>query len=107
MNFSDYQKQAHKTSLNTTINGDPLIYPILKLAGEAGEVAELMGKAHRDHEGKIDRDRLTDELGDVLWYINEIATQAGITLEHVAQRNLNKLADRQARGVIKGSGDNR
>ena len=76
------------------------------MAGEAGEVCEKIKKSIRD--GKpLDVQQLTLELGDVLWYISAIASDAGILLDTVAQNNLLKLKSRQERSVISGSGDNR
>ncbi len=53
------------------------------------------------------RTGLIKEAGDVLWYLDAIATEAGTTLEEVALLNAEKLNDRAARGVIKAEGDNR
>ena len=50
---------------------------------------------------------ITDELGDVLWFVAMMARRLGFSLEEVMRRNLDKLADRQARGVIVGDGDKR
>lgn len=86
------------------------VYPALKLAGEAGEVTEKLGKIVRDKQGVIsaeDRIELLKELGDVLWYVNALAADFDSTLEEVMQMNIDKLASRQARGVLSGSGDNR
>lgn len=113
MELSAYQEAAHTTSLNTAFGeGDMarLIYPSLKLAGEAGEFGEKVGKIIRDRAGVIgatEREALGDELGDVLWYVAEVATVLGIDLDSVAERNLTKLRSRAQRGVIQGSGDTR
>ena len=114
MRFDEYQKAAHRTSLNTSFGDrDPmsrLIYPTLKLAGEAGEFAEKVGKLLRDKEGVLDdadRTALADELGDVLWYAAEVATVLDVELGDVAERNIAKLRSRAERGVLQGSGDNR
>lgn len=114
LDFSEYQEKAHRTSLNTQYGeGDPmgcLIYPTLKLAGEAGEFGEKVGKLLRDKGGVIDdkdRTALADELGDVLWYAAEIATVLDVSLSDIAERNIEKLHSRAQRGVIQGSGDNR
>lgn len=113
MQLSEYQGAAHGTSLEATYgDGDlaALIYPTLKLAGEAGEFAEKVGKIIRDRAGRLgpdEREALTDELGDVLWYVAEVATVLELDLDDVAERNLEKLRSRAERGRIRGSGDRR
>lgn len=110
MTFEDYQAKAHETSKNTEIGGDTLLYPVLGLAGETGEIVDKVKKLYRDHGGKMSHEQaieLAKETGDLMWYISEICTQLGISLGYVAQRNLEKLADRAERGVIGGNGDNR
>ena len=87
-----------------------LAYPALGLAGEAGEVAEHAKKAIRDDGGAITEERreaLAGELGDVLWYVSQLATELGLELDEIAAGNLEKLFSRQRRGVLSGSGDNR
>lgn len=84
------------------------LYCGIKLNGEAGEIAELLGKAFRG--GRVTQetlDKLFKELGDVLWYVSELSTLCGFKLENVMQGNLDKLADRKERGVIHGDGDDR
>lgn len=114
MHLNEYQNLAHRTSLDTVYGeAEPmgrLIYPTLKLAGEAGEFAEKVGKLLRDKDGRIDDDdraALADELGDVLWYAAEVATVLNIQLAEVGSRNIEKLQSRAQRGVLQGSGDNR
>ncbi len=109
MNFSDYQKRSRATAQYPTI-GHPVIYPVLGLANEAGEVAGKIKKIFRDKGGEIGaetREALASELGDVLWYIAQVCTELDISLDDVAESNLAKLLDRQSRGKIKGDGDNR
>jgi NTP pyrophosphatase (non-canonical NTP hydrolase) len=109
MTLNEYQAKALETAIYPNI-GKNLIYPTFKLCGEAGEVAEKMGKAIRDDGGIITsarREDLIKELGDVQWYLAVIAFELGTTLEEVAQRNVDKLLDRKERGVLGGSGDNR
>ena len=64
-----------------------------------------MKKLIRD--GTFNKELMIKELGDVLWYLNASAQELGITLADVAEQNIKKLLDRQNRGVLQGSGDNR
>ena len=108
MNFNDYQKEAKKTLIYK--KDDKLQYLALGLTGEAGEVADKIKKIMRDKDGQIndeDKDALVKELGDVLWYMSQIAEFLGVEFEEVANKNLEKLFSRYERGVIKGEGDNR
>jgi NTP pyrophosphatase (non-canonical NTP hydrolase) len=78
----------------------------LGLAGESGEVAELIKKVLRG-DGLLDNERVASELGDVLFYLTKAAHLMGYTLEGIQSLNVDKLSDRRSRGVIKGSGDDR
>jgi NTP pyrophosphatase (non-canonical NTP hydrolase) len=108
-NFDDYQRASRRTwSLIRTDH--PIVYPTLGLANEAGEVAGKVKKIFRDHGGVVteeDRQALKGELGDVLWYLAQICTELGLSLEEVAESNLEKLFSRLERGAIKGDGDDR
>jgi NTP pyrophosphatase (non-canonical NTP hydrolase) len=87
-----------------------LVYPILGLANEAGEVAGKLKKIMRDEDGQLSQESfhaLVAELGDVLWYVTAVADDLGITISDIFYENYKKLSSRKARGVIKGSGDNR
>jgi len=84
----------------------PGAYAALGLAGETGEVMELIKKGMRDQH-VVDRERLTKELGDVLWYLARIADDHGIKLSDIAATNLNKLAQRKVDGTIGGEGSDR
>lgn len=109
MNFSDYQTRSRTTAQYPSI-GHPVIYPVLGLTNEAGEVAGKIKKVFRDKDGQISpetREALASELGDVLWYLAQVCTELEISLDQVAESNLAKLLDRQARGRIQGDGDNR
>ena len=107
--FDLYQDAAEATAVYPN-KGDNLYYPALGLAGEAGEVCEKIKKIMRDQNGEFDQNNvedLTKELGDVLWYVAMIAAELNLSLASVAEGNIAKLLDRKARGVIKGSGDER
>lgn len=109
MNFEEYQEQSRTTALYPN-QGSNFIYPVLGLTGEAGEVAEKIKKVLRDKNGQIDDATRTDikkELGDVLWYVAQLATELGLSLDDVAISNLEKLFERKRRDMLHGSGDNR
>ncbi len=109
MQFNEYQKEARKTAIYPDC-GRNFVYPTLGLAGEAGEVAEKIKKVIRDSAGAISDERkeeLSKELGDVLWYAANLATELGLDLDAVAQKNIEKLQSRKERNALKGSGDNR
>ncbi len=109
--FNEYQKLAGRTAKYPGRDEDMVApYPALGLAGEAGEVCEHIKKSIRDDGGQISarrREALKKELGDVLWYVAAVAYELDLELSDVARTNIAKLADRQARGVIHGEGDNR
>ncbi|HEY4895356.1 MAG TPA: nucleoside triphosphate pyrophosphohydrolase family protein [Solirubrobacteraceae bacterium] len=108
MELSDYQRLSRRTAEYPREAW--LAYPALGLAGEAGEVAEHAKKAIRDDGGTVSDDRraaMAKELGDVLWYVAQLASELDLQLDDIAQANLDKLASRQRRGVLSGSGDER
>ena len=113
MQLNDYMDAAISTAVFPPQHG--VAYCSLKLCGEAGEHAEKVGKLmfRGDFDDKSEAERtlaqeqLIYELGDVLWYVANLANLYGVTLERVAELNIAKLADRKARGVLKGSGDQR
>ncbi|WP_038056953.1 nucleoside triphosphate pyrophosphohydrolase family protein [Thermus amyloliquefaciens] len=108
MTLNEYQQEAKKTALYP--EAYRILYPTLGLVGEAGELANKVKKVLRDHGGTLDpasRQDLLAELGDLLWYVAQLATDLGASLEEVAQGNLAKLRSRLERGTIGGSGDHR
>jgi len=109
MDFNDYQTKSRKTAKYPAI-GHAVIYPTLGLVNEAGEVAGKIKKVFRDKEGEINEETksaLKAELGDVLWYIAQVATELDLTMDEIAEYNIAKLLDRLERGKIRGDGDNR
>jgi NTP pyrophosphatase (non-canonical NTP hydrolase) len=117
--FNSYQRWTRTTAVYNKSNSgrnsqpiSPLVYCVLGLNGESGEVAEVVKKFHRDHEPVTDmpdevRMKLIKELGDVLWYLARTADEIGIDLSEIAASNVEKLEDRRQHGKIHGSGDNR
>jgi len=109
MECDEYQRAAMRTARDKNAS-DEFMHLVLGLVGEAGEIAEKVKKLVRDKNSdmaQLDRDDMAAELGDVLWYTVVLANFLGLSLDDVAQRNVGKLADRQARAVLGGSGDNR
>ena len=109
MNFTEYQNLALSTAIYPMMYKK--VYPALGLCGEAGEVAEKIKKVIRDgvdygYEEEFRAD-LTKELGDVLWYVAALASDLDISLNEIAEKNVQKLASRKKRNKIGGSGDNR
>lgn len=95
--FDDYQRLAGITAnpkLDPKMN---LAVLSLGIAGEAGEVADYV-KKHLGHDHDLDREKLKKELGDVLWYISTLASANDLSLQDVAQTNINKLAARYPDG---------
>jgi len=86
-------------------------YLTLGLSGEAGEIANKVKKFIRDgappDEYEAKKIEIGYEIGDVLWYCAVLAEEMGMDLGHIMENNLQKLADRKARGTLSGSGDNR
>ena len=110
MTFDDYQKEALTTVLSTGDKFKDLLHWVLGINGEAGEVAEKLKKIIRDKDSVVseeDKQELAKELGDVLWYLAVFAEDLGVSLDEIAQQNLDKLKSRKERGVLGGSGDNR
>jgi NTP pyrophosphatase (non-canonical NTP hydrolase) len=104
-----YQRSALRTAAPRDKQNE-LLHLVLGLVGESGEIAEKFKKWVRDQdcdESRIDRADLSKELGDVLWYIAVLADYFDLSLDEVARTNLAKLASRQQRGALGGSGDDR
>ena len=108
MDFNDYQVAALNTSgaygVGETDNRKVL--SALCLAGEVGELCNLIKKMVA-HGHDIPSERIADELGDILWYVAEVATANGLVLEDVARQNITKLHDRYPDGFNKEASVNR
>ena len=109
MDFTTYQKLSRETAIYPNLDNN-FVYPTLGLCGESGEVAEKVKKLIRDDNGIVSYDKrleIKKELGDVLWYLSNLSSELGLSLEEVAELNIQKLHERQANGKLHGSGDNR
>lgn len=107
MELNKYQQLAVEKSFFT---GDGVVYCTLGLTGESGEVADHVKKMLRDEDGKMSLERkelIVKELGDVLWYLANLADSINVDLETVANTNIEKIQSRLERGTQRGSGDNR
>ncbi|MDE1833803.1 MAG: nucleoside triphosphate pyrophosphohydrolase family protein [Candidatus Micrarchaeota archaeon] len=104
MNFDEYQSEAKKTAIYP--QSAKITYPIIGLAGEVGELCNKYKKTIRD--GRVlDKEEIAGEIGDIAWYLAMVCEDFGVSFDEVARKNIEKLKDRQSRGAIKGSGDNR
>ena len=109
MTFKEYQKLSKKTAFYPK-EIKPFIYITLGLAGESGEVVEKIKHVIRDKKGiisKEDKQEIASELGDLLWYLTQLSTELGFSLEEIASMNIGKLFSRKDRGALSGRGDNR
>lgn len=109
MDMTRYQKEALAFAVYPD-RGVNVMYPVLGLCGEAGEVAEKVKKTYRDHGGVFDFERkqaIAMELSDVLWYVAAVADELGYTLNDIAEHSIAKLDSRKHKGTIHGEGDNR
>lgn len=122
MQMSYYQDCALATAVYPKELG--LAYTALGLAGEAGEVANKIKKILRGDDENAEpsladyqsgqfrisgdrREQIKKELGGVMWYLAATAKEAGLSLDEIADANIQELRSRQKRGVLKGDGDNR
>lgn len=99
--FYDYTIEAKKFAAY-----EDKLYPYFALVEEVGE---FMGKCAKQRRGDryITKEEKQKELGDILWQLAAVIREEGFTFESIANQNLQKLHDRQLRGVIKGEGDER
>lgn len=128
--FQEYYDAAMKT-VAYPLAGKNMMYPAIKLAGEAGEAADKIGKHVRNKTGELlteddyredqcylfaqcsvslsleEKRQLIRELGDVLWYIAALAYELNVPLEKIAEMNIEKLTLRHRKGTLLGEGDNR
>ncbi len=113
MDLDKYQKRAAKYDLfETTVDlkSPGFLEKILGLAGEAGETADKVKKIIRDKGGFASKDDiagLVKELGDVLWYVANVARYLDVDLSEIAKGNIDKLESRRKRNKLHGEGDER
>lgn len=106
--LNEYQIQTTRTAIYPPERA--MEYLALGLTSEAGEVAGKVKKVIRDYSGVIDDNAghaIAQELGDVLWYVAQIASLLNVELADIAAMNIKKLLDRQKNDTIQGNGDDR
>lgn len=108
--INEYQKITNKTRLYKPKLDHSVIYPLLGLTEETGELIGKIKKIFRDKDGQIDEEDLQAlklELGDIMWNMVVCAEALGLQMSDILEGNLKKLEDRRNRNAIKGSGDYR
>lgn len=99
MTFAEYQQQAARTRDAKQDATTRTLISALGLAGEVGEVVELIKKEF-GHGKPRDTGELAKELGDVLWYLADTATNYGLDLGLIAEANIAKLKERYPKGFV-------
>lgn len=98
MNLHEYQLESAKTDHVKEIGDNDLLLPLLGLAGEAGSLLTEYKKVLRDEDAyRVFKERFSEELGDVLWYLASVARRAGLGLDEIAVANLEKTQSRWPR----------
>ena len=106
MTINEYQQLAMTTLNKEMTKKDMLINGVMGLCGESGEAIDIV-KKHLAQGHELDRDKLIKELGDIAWYLAEMATVLDIELEEVLERNIEKLKKRYPEGFDKEKSVNR
>lgn len=96
MELNEYQRLAQRTS-NAVTRFVKIENGLLGLFGEGGECADIFKKFMFQGHG-LEREQMVRELGDVLWYVAEVAAGLEVSLEYVAQHNIDKLKARYPEG---------
>jgi len=95
MHLGEYQERAKKTDRNPGTDERDLMIPLAGLAGETGELLSEYKKYLRDGKShKLFKERIAEEVGDLLWYLANVATKFGLDLGQVAEQNLAKCEGR-------------
>lgn len=106
MKINEYQDLAMTTLNKELSNKEVLLNGCMGLCGEAGEVIDIL-KKHLSQGHELDKEKMIMELGDVAWYLAEVAFALGVSLEDVLARNIEKLKKRYPDGFSKEKSINR
>lgn len=105
--LNEYQRAAERTAGKyLELTDEALMGGALGVAGEAGEVADLVKKTVMQGHA-WDAKKMKFELGDVLWHLVLLAKRCGFTLQEIAQSNIEKLAVRFPEGFTSERSVNR
>lgn len=104
--LNEYQRLALITANHDLDSKIDLAVASLGVAGEAGEVADHV-KKYLGHGHELDREKMIKECGDVLWYVSKIAHCLDVSLQEIAERNIEKLAKRYPEGFSEEASKNR
>lgn len=97
MTINEYQRLAMTTLNKELSNSEVLLNGVMGLCGESGEVIDLL-KKHLSQGHPLNKEKMLEELGDVAWYMAEIAYALGADLESVLANNIKKLKERYPEG---------
>ncbi len=111
MEFDEYQKLASRTALFAKDDKEYILMLIcLGIAGESGEILEKVKHLVRDDKGVVTPERregIKKEIGDVLWYLSQLARELDLSFDEIADANIKKLTSRLERDMLNSEGDDR
>jgi NTP pyrophosphatase (non-canonical NTP hydrolase) len=102
MELDDYQRRANRTDQRPLREGDDeitiemaLVFPLMGMSSEVGSLLNQYKKHVRDGDAHpLFSQRVKEELGDILWYVANLAAKLDFDLDDVAQLNLSRIAER-------------
>lgn len=97
MNFKEYQENMKRTAGSCELTNENLCFCAMGISGEAGEVTDYLKKVVF-HDHNLNKEKVLEELGDVLWYVACTAEILGFNLEQIAEMNIEKLKKRYPYG---------
>jgi NTP pyrophosphatase (non-canonical NTP hydrolase) len=103
LSLADYQEKSRATAIYPD-QGANFIYPTLGLVSEIGEVADVLKRVVRDENSILSTERrmaIGSEIGDILWYLSQLATELDLSIEDIATANLEKLTERKRAGTLR------
>lgn len=106
IDFNMYQELASRTAKANMSKNQALANWSMGLTGEAGETVDYLKKVVF-HGHELNREHVKKELGDVLWYVSQLASECGISLQEIADANIEKLRARYPEGFSSDRSVNR